>query len=479
MDTVVIVILCVLAFLIVALFVFVAVKSKKGQTSQAPDPRIDSLAQSVDSVKMGLNSIKDGIPNAVAVEIGKQNVELQKQFADQNGKVDLSIKTFETSVNDRLSKQNIELTAVVGNLKTEFSSASAAQAKSNADSIAQFQKGISETVNGRLDSISSSMSASIAEISKKVDDSIQGGFKSTGDTMGELKLALGSVIEAQKDLKGVQSSVMDLNTLMKGNQSRGAFGEFTLETILENLEPNGRGKTYIIQDDLGYVKGTDEKVRPDATLVFEENGHATKLCIDSKFPFAQYAKVLTGEGISDADREAMKTAFRNDVRKKYREIADKYIVENVTAKKAVMFIPNDGVFAYISNEFPDLVTEALGLNVVMTCPSTLPAIILVFHSAAAEAERAANLDKMEEHLKGLAVEFKRFGERWDSLQRTLTSAANKSADMTVTVSKMNKKFGRIQNANFSEIEEDDQTDADNPADVEGSEQLPPPQNPTD
>ena len=223
--------------------------------------------------------------------------------------------------------------------------------------------------------------------------------------------------------------------------------------LLESTFPNGKGKYYNLQDDLGFTTG-DEKVRPDADLIFTVNGNVSKLCIDSKFPFSDYAKLFSGAAVDESEKNALKTSFSNEVKKKYKDIADKYIISNLTPNYAIMFIPNDGVFAFVENEFPELVSDARSLGVILACPSTLQAIVVVFHNAAMEAERSKNMEKMEEALKGLGQEFNRFAERWESLQRSIQSAAAKTTQMGTTVQKITNRFGKIKSADLTGIDED-------------------------
>jgi DNA recombination protein RmuC len=335
---------------------------------------------------------------------------------------------------------------------------------------------MNKTVNDQMALVNKTLSDNTALMNKRVEDnfkdindrvnkSLQEGFKGNSDTMGELKKQLGAIDDAQKHLQSLQDDVTSLNQVLQGNQTRGAYGELQLEMLLESTFPNGKGKFYNLQDDLGFTKG-DEKVRPDADLIFTVNGTTSKLCIDSKFPFSDYAKLFSGEAIEDNEKATLKTNFSAEVKKKYKDIADKYIIPNLTPNYAIMFIPNDGVFAYIENEFPDLVADARSLGVILACPSTLQAIVVVFHNAAMEAERSKNMEKMEEALKGLGVEFNRFAERWDSLQRSIQVAANKTTLMTTTVQKITGKFGKINSADLQGIDSDGDGIPETPSSLE-------------
>jgi DNA recombination protein RmuC len=58
-------------------------------------------------------------------------------------------------------------------------------------------------------------------------------------------------------------------------------------------------------------------------------------------------------------------------------------------------------------------------------------------------------------LKLLGEDFKRYGERWDKLKRSIDSVSTSAKDVHVTTTKISKKFEHISQAKFDEIAEDD------------------------
>lgn len=422
-----IIVAAVILALVIALFVFVIRRSKVENSSpkdleeiKALQIHLQSLHNDVQILGGNLVALKEGIPLVISQKTAEQMASLQKSFNEQAEKDNQRMQGFQLNLNKAVNDQM----ALIN--------------KSLSDNTAAMNRKVEDNFK---------------DINDRVNKSLQEGFKGNSDTMGELKKQLGAIDDAQKHLQSLQDDVTSLNQVLQGNQSRGAYGELQLSMLLESTFPNGKGKYYNLQDDLGFTKG-DEKVRPDADLIFTVNGNVSKLCIDSKFPFSDYAKLFSGAAVDEAEKNALKTSFSNEVKKKYKDIADKYIISNLTPNYAIMFIPNDGVFAFVENEFPELVSDARSLGVILACPSTLQAIVVVFHNAAMEAERSKNMEKMEEALKGLGQEFNRFSERWESLQRSIQSAAAKTTQMGTTVQKITNRFGKIKSADLTGIDED-------------------------
>jgi DNA recombination protein RmuC len=428
MDITLLIIALVLSALSLAVCVFLLVTVLKGQkAAKAPqenqetiaviNANLQSLHSDVNNLQGKVEAVQANLPLVVSGQLTEKMVAIQKQLGEQSEKNSASMAAFQKTINETLTNN------------TSLSN------KALQDSIVAINKKVDEN---------------FVNINQRVNDSLTNGFKTTSDTMGELKKQLGAIDSAQKRLEEVNSGIVNLNTILSGNQTRGSFGELQLEMLLEATFPNGKGKYYNLQDDLGIVRD-GEKVRPDADIVFTSGDLTRKLCIDSKFPFADYSRLFSKEKLSVEEEASLKAGFKNAVRIKYKDIASKYIIADKTVNYAVMFVPNDGVFAFIEDEFPDLVSEARALKVIIACPSTLQAIIVVFHNAATEAERNKNLEAITSALQKLSVEFGNLSTRWDTLQKTIDATVKKTHDFDVTVGKIGKQFDKIASNDVSEL----------------------------
>ncbi len=387
-------------------------------------------------------------------------VALKKKGAEPSsyGRLEAKIETLEKAINQKIDLAFAEKTVM---LKADIGKNS----ERSLEQLAAFQKGMSEglsssllsmnrTLNERVDKMNEALTNRVMELSgkidknlldinKKVDESLQDGFKQNSEAMGEVKTRLAKIDEAQKNLDSLQKQVVSLNNVLSNNQSRGQYGELQLEMLLESTFPDGKGVYYEIQDDLG-IGDDGMRRRPDATIIFQGSEGKTKLCIDSKFPFADYRKLFSGEDIEEGERLNLARSFRQAVRNRIREVASKYIVHGKTVDSAVVFIPNDGVYAYISSHCPDLLSEARAEHVIVSCPATLQAIIVLFHNAAVDSERNKNLKIINEELGKLGKEFGRFTKRWDDLSKTIATLEKRSSEFGTTVKKIGNRFDAIR-----------------------------------
>ena len=288
--------------------------------------------------------------------------------------------------------------------------------ETNNQKLERFQTNIIETMTKRFESINLQLGEKMKEINQKVEDKLKEGFQGTSETMAQVRERLKVIDEAQKNMESLSKDVVSLRSIMEGNQTRGAYGEYQLNMVLHNVFGDTVG-CYQEQYTIKKVKDGDD-VRADAVVFMPEPNKM--ICIDSKFPFQDYERLMKEE--DESNKEEYKRLFANAVKKHITVIKDKYIIEGKTAPEALMFIPNDGVFAYIHQELLDVVDYAREKRVILTSPSTLPAILVTINMVRIEAERAKNVKEISKQLDALGKQFTLFSNEWTQLSRQLDTA---------------------------------------------------------
>jgi DNA recombination protein RmuC len=405
MDTILLIVVLVISLLacvVSAILLAIVIRRSKAPASDT------KTIESIGEIKATLQSLHNDIPSMVDNSVTKKMVDVQKQLGDS--------------------------------------------ASSNAKSMSEFSKSMTDTLANNVAATNKALQDSIVAINKKVDDnfksvndkvnsSLTEGFKGTSDTMSSIKERLAKIDEAQKSLDGLQKQVVTLNGVLSSNQKRGQYGEFQLSMILEATFPDGKGTLY---DEQYVIKhGNDgQEIRPDAVVFFKAQ-HAI-LCIDSKFPLPHYAALHNDElKLTDAQKVTEKALFKSDVKSRIEEVASKYIIRGITLNQALLFIPNDGVFAYIHDEFADLTQEALRKNVVLVSPSIIQPILVALHEVQLDAKRAENLNKINEQLKALGDDFARFSDRWAKVQSNVETLKKNTDLFGTSVDKIGRKFDKV------------------------------------
>ena len=310
----------------------------------------------------------------------------------------------------------------------------------NNEKLERFQAGITESLNKRFDALNKQIDDKLIEINKKVDEKLVEGFKTTGETMAQVRERLQAIDSAQKNIEELSKDVVSLRSVLEGNQTRGQYGEYQLSMVLHNVFGDTTG-CYQEQFTMKKVKDGDD-VRADAVVFMPEPNKM--ICIDSKFPFKDYERIFETEDAEE--KKKLTKEFGNAVKKHITAIKDKYIVPGKTAPEALMFIPNDGVFAFVHHELEDVVAYARSQRVILTSPSTLPAILVTINMVRIEVERSKNADEINKHLKKLAKDFEMFGREWDSFSSALERTTRQRESLDHRVGKITGKFQAINSS---------------------------------
>ena len=323
----------------------------------------------------------------------------------------------------------------------------------NNEKLERFQKSIIEQLNTRFESINNQITFKMTEINKKVEDKLAEGFKGTSETMAQVRERLKVIDEAQKNMESLSKDVISLRNVMEGNQTRGQYGEYQLSMVLHNVFGDTVG---CYQEQYTIKKGRDDNdVRADAVVFMPEPNKM--ICIDSKFPFPDYERVINST--DENEKEEFKKAFARAVKLHITTIKDKYIIEGKTAPEALMFIPNDGVFAYIHQELQDVVEYAREKQVILTSPSTLPAILVTINMVRIEAERAKNVREISKQLGFLGKQFNQFAKEWETFSRQLDMASRSREKLDTRVNRITNKFDAISgNEELDQIEENNDSE---------------------
>ena len=311
----------------------------------------------------------------------------------------------------------------------------------NNEKLERFQKNITESLNNRFDALNKQFDYKLIEINKKVDEKLAEGFKTTGETMAQVRERLQAIDAAQKNIEELSKDVVSLRSVLEGNQTRGQYGEYQLSMVLHNVFGDTTG-CYQEQYTMKKVKDGDD-VRADAVVFMPEPNKM--ICIDSKFPFQDYQRIFETDDAEE--KEKLTKEFGNAVKKHITVIKDKYIVEGKTAPEALMFIPNDGVFAFIHHNLEEVVDYARSKKVILTSPSTLPAILVTINMVRIEVERSKNAEEINKHLHRLAKDFEMFGREWESFSSALDKTTKRREELDHRVGRLTNKFQSINTNN--------------------------------
>lgn len=156
-----------------------------------------------------------------------------------------------------------------------------------------------------------------------------------------------------------------LNSALRNNQVRGAYGEIQLKSIVEAAGMIER-VDYTTQESITAESGAR---RPD--MVVKLPG-GKELAVDAKVPYNAFIKAQAAD-IDDQARAALLLEHSRAVKAHVKALADRAYFTGLTAspETTVAFIPADGILAGALEADPMLEQFAFDNNVVLATPASL------------------------------------------------------------------------------------------------------------
>jgi len=227
--------------------------------------------------------------------------------------------------------------------------------------------------------------------------------------------ALTEKLEEQKTLTNqLKVTTEGLKNVLSNNQMRGQFGEQVAEDLLK-MSGFVAGVNYDKQ-----VVG-ESSSRPDFTVYMPDG---MKINIDSKFPYQNLVKMSEAEG--KEEKEKYKKLFEQDIKTKVKEVTSREYInpEENTVDFVVLFIPNEMIFSFIYDRFPDVWQDAMGKKVILAGPFSFTAILRMVHQAYDNFRYQKNVATIIGYIKKFSEEFENYnkgfkdlGARIESLQK--------------------------------------------------------------
>jgi DNA recombination protein RmuC len=285
--------------------------------------------------------------------------------------------------------------------------------------LAKGQTQLAHTVNERLDSVSNRMG-----------DSLEKNKQSTSESLQKLAERLAVIDRAQKNITDLAGQVTTLQGVLANKQTRGAFGQWRMESIVQDGLPKG---AYAFQHTLG------NKTRPDCCVFLPDR---RPLVIDAKFPLEAFTAYRDAK--SDEVRKPAAARLRADVAKHVSDIAQKYLIPGETQETAFMFVPSESIYAELHDGFDDLVQKAYRARVVIVSPSILMLAIQVMQQIPRDARMREAADQIRDEVARLVKDVGLLGDRVRKLQTHFNQANEDIRQSIISIDKIETHGERIQ-----------------------------------
>jgi DNA recombination protein RmuC len=256
--------------------------------------------------------------------------------------------------------------------------------------------------------------ASVAQRVEGLDRRMSTAHDSSTRLASSIFDRLGAVDQATQTIAEQAREFVALQDLLRAPQARGGLGEAMLEELLRQVLPP---QAYAMQHRFTSGVIVDAIVKAGDRIV----------CIDSKFPLANYNKMCEASG--EIERAQAERDFVADVDRHIRDISTKYIVpDERTFDFAVMYVPAEGVYGEVlrlKHRKQPLFESAMDARVVPMSPLTLYGYLqtVLFGLKCLSIEK--NAEAVLGHCGRLQQDIERFASEYETLGRHLGNARSK------------------------------------------------------
>ena len=268
-------------------------------------------------------------------------------------------------------------------------------------------------------------------LDKRLGDNLKETAAKTAETLGGLQARLVVIDEAQKNLADLSGQVVSLQQILANKQSRGAWGQGQMETIIRDALPPS---LYQFQATLS------NKSRPDCLVRLP--GSTTAIIIDSKFPLEAFAGLKTAA--NEAEKRVAEARVRNDVGRHVKDIAEKYLIPGETQTPAIMFVPSESLYAELHDGFSDVIQKAQRAQVIVVSPNILLLAINTVQTVMKDARMREQANLIQKEVGLMLNDVRLLSDRVGKLQTHLGQADGDINAILISAGKVSGRAEKIE-----------------------------------
>lgn len=254
---------------------------------------------------------------------------------------------------------------------------------------------------------------------------------------------VGTAVEEHRQLtKELKFSTEQLAKVLSNNQTRGAWGERIIEDL---LQANG------LQEGIHYLrqaKQGESVLKPDITLLLPDHRNVP---VDVKFPYQEVQKMSMTENQSEKQTHMLQ--FKRDLKTKVDKVANYISPENDTLDYAIMFVPNEALFSFINQKFPDIIDEALAKKVIICSPFSFLIVARTVMESYRNFMVGKKIKEVIKQIDAFAGEWLKFDEEFLKFGRSIENLQKNYEVLTGTRKRqMEKRIAKIEQYRGSSVD---------------------------
>lgn len=259
-----------------------------------------------------------------------------------------------------------------------------------------------------------------SQLTKSKTDKIEEKINSFSDGMGKII----------QELASVTTPINELNRFLGGNVTTGRLGEWSLESIVQDIMPDG---SYHFQ----HIINPQTSDQVDCAVISAEG---IKIPIDSKFYsglYKNYQKAST-----DKDRKTVLRDLRNAILNDANEISEKYILQNTTSNYAILYIASEKLIDLV-DKIDDLRQECLTeKKVLIQGPNTLAAFLDTVRVGHHYLKLNLTAEKVAKVVRKIQSEFNKFDNSTSDVEKKLENSLKEVNALKTRINVLGRTLNR-------------------------------------
>ena len=296
---------------------------------------------------------------------------------------------------------------------------------------------MAEVLSSRQSDLARVVSERLDAVGQRVGQGIESSARTTTDHLSKLNERLAVIDAAQTRLAGLTQEVVGLKDILANKQSRGAFGQGRMESIVRDGLPTN---AYEFQYTL------TNRNRPDCVIRLP--GDERVMVVDAKFPLEAFAAFRDAK--AEPERAQASHRIRTDVGKHVRDMAERYFIPGETQDLAVMFVPSESIYGDLNEHFEDVVQKAHRAHIIIVSPSLLMMAIQVMQSIVRDARVREQAHQIQNEVRLLLKDVQRLQDRASKLENHFRQAQEDVIGLTTSADKISRRGERIDQMEFAE-----------------------------
>jgi DNA recombination protein RmuC len=295
---------------------------------------------------------------------------------------------------------------------------------------------LGEWLGSRQTDLARLMSERLDNVGQRVGVGLETHARTTGDNLAKLNERLAVIDAAQTRMMGMTEEVVSLKDILANKQTRGAYGQGRMESIVrDGLPPDAYAFQFTLPNNS----------RPDCVIHLP--GDRRALAIDAKFPLEAFTAFRQARG--DEARKTASRRVRADVGKHVKDIAERYLLPGQTQDIALMFVPSESIYADLAEHFDDVVQKAHRARIVIVSPSLMMMAIQVTQTILRDARTRESVHEIQAEVGKLLNDVRLLAERAGRLESHFHQAQEDLGQIATSTEKLTRRAGRIEAMEFS------------------------------